>query len=116
MLLRNAEKTSYHKALQNIYPRHYGKPTKNDGAKVKIVPYRVDIALHGWCELRSVADYIVFDEQFEDAHLEVTLEHIVRMESFVKDHLKYFMDNHAQSLTIEQSEEVGEIIDVSCGA
>ena len=107
-MLQKAENTSYHAALRKIYPRHYGKPTKK--AKIKIVAYKVDIALLKWSELRNVADYIVFDDQFEEENLAKTMETLENMEDFVKDHLRYFADSHSQRLTAEQSAEIGGIL------
>ena len=110
VLLRKAESTSYHAALRKIYPRHYGKPNKKNETKIKIVAYKVDDALLKWSELRNVADYIVFDDQFEGENLDRTTGHLDNMESFVKDHLRYFADRHSQRLTAEQAAEIGGIL------
>jgi len=111
-VLRKAEKTSYHVALQDIYPRYYGKPTKTKKGKSKtsIVPYKVGEALETWHEIRVVADYIVFGENFGKDEMSATLKHIGYMADFVKLHMRYFADNFSQLLTEGQTAEIGEIL------
>jgi len=89
---------SYHAALQEIYPKIYGKPTEDNKHKVKIVSGKAGKSLKIWHELRVVADYVIFGNQFEDHHKDRTLEHIRHMESFVAAHFQYFLNNHKNKL------------------
>ena len=107
--LRIAEKSSYHAALQEIYSRYYGKPTKRDRLKIQIVTYRVNVALRTWHDIRVVADYVVFGEYFSEKEMGRTLKQITHMTNFVKDHLQYFAKSHSQQLTDGQSAEIGKV-------
>ena len=107
--LRKAENTSYHVALQTIYPRYYGKPTPNNKSKTQIVTYKVKSALQTWRDIRVVADYVVFGEHFDKDEISRTLKQINNMTNFVKDHLRYFAESHSQQLTDEQTAEIGKV-------
>ncbi|MCL1997382.1 MAG: hypothetical protein FWG65_01290 [Turicibacter sp.] len=110
VLLKKAENTSYHEALRNVYPRHYGAPTKKNKTKPQIVPHDVGSSLEIWHNLRIKADYFVFDEQFDEKDINKTRQRIGHMENFVKDHLQYFADNFPQLLTEGQAAEIGGIL------